>query len=66
MPNIKTEINHNVLTQIIENSMCMEYSEQKVKLIDRFIEKLRNNTMEKCIISSQRYFMRKGLKTFER
>ena len=38
MPNMITEMNHNLLTQTIENSKRMEYSEQIVKLIARVTE----------------------------
>ena len=49
MPNMKTDMNHNLLTQTIEKRKCMEYSEQTVKLIAIVIEHLRNNKMEKII-----------------
>ena len=47
MPNVKTEINHNLSTQTTEKSQRMEYSEKTVKFIARVIEDLRNNTTEK-------------------
>ena len=37
MPNMKTDMNHNLLTQLIEKSKRMEYYEQAVKLIVRVI-----------------------------
>ena len=62
IPSMKTEMNHNLLTQKIENIKHMEYSEKTVKLIARVIEDFRNNTMEKGAIFSQRYFLHKGFK----
>ena len=47
MTSMKIDMNHNLLTQTIEKSNCMEYYEQTVKLIAIFIEYLRNNTAEK-------------------
>ena len=37
MPNIKTEMNYNLFTQINENRKRMEYYYQTVKLISRDI-----------------------------
>ena len=45
MLNMKTEMSHNLLTQNIEKSKCMEIFEQTVKLVARVIEYLRNNIM---------------------
>ena len=66
MPNMKTDINHNVLTQTSENSNQMEYYEQTVKLIARVIEDLRNNTTQKGAIFAQKDFLRKLFKGFLR
>ena len=44
---MKTDMNHNLLAQKIENTKRMEYYEQMVKFIARVIEDLRNNTMGK-------------------
>ena len=60
MPNMKTEMNYNLLTQTIEKSNLMEYYKQKVKLITRVIEYLRNNTTERGARFAQRYFLHKG------
>ena len=64
IPNMKTEMNHNLLAQTIEKVKRMEYYEQTVKLIATIIEDLINNTMENAANFSQRYFMQKGIKTF--
>ena len=48
MPNMKTDINHNVLTQTSENSNQMEYYEQTEEMIVIVIEYLTNNKMEIC------------------
>ena len=57
MTNMKTEMNHNLLTQTIEKRKCMEYSEQTVKLIAIVIEHLRNNKMEKLSSFAETYFL---------
>ena len=59
-------MNHNLLTQIIENIKRMEYSEQTVKLIGRDIEDLRKSTTEKGAIFAQRYFLQEGLKKLDK
>ena len=46
MPNMKTDMNHNLLTQKIEKRTRMEYSDKKIKLIAKDIEYLRNNIIE--------------------
>ena len=56
MPNMTTEINHNLLTHKIEKIKHMEYSENILKLIAGVIEDLINNTIEKGANFSQRYF----------
>ena len=56
MPNMKTDIHHNLLTQKIENSKHMEYYEQTTKLVARAIEDSRKNNTEKGARFSQRYF----------
>ena len=60
MPNMKTDMSHNLLTQTIEKSKNMEYSVKKVKLVAIFIEYLRNDSMYKGASFAQRYFLRKG------
>ena len=65
MPNMKTDMNHNLLTQTIEKRKCMEYSEQTVKLVARVIEDLRNNAIVKVSIFAQRYFLQKDPKHFD-
>ena len=47
MPNIKTDMNYNLLTQKTENIKRMGYYEKTLKLIAKFIYYLINNTMEK-------------------
>ena len=42
----------------------MEYYQQTVKLIARFIEQLINNKTEKGAIFAQRYFLHKGFEKF--
>ena len=42
----------------------MWYLQKTIKSIDRFIEELRNNTIEKGVIFAKRYFLHKGLKQF--
>ena len=44
----------------------MEYSKQTLKLIARFIEDLRKNTIQKVARFAQRYFLHKLLKCFGR
>ena len=61
-PNIKTEMNHNLLTQEIENSKRMWYSDQIVRLISRVIKDFKNNTMKKGTRLAQEYFLNKGFK----
>ena len=65
MPNMKTNINHNLLTQKIEKRNNMQYYEQTVRLIAILIEYLRNNTTEKGASFPQRYFLHKGLKSLD-
>ena len=65
MPSMKTEINHNLLTQKIESSKSIEYSNQIVKFICRVIEYLRNNKQEKGARFAQRYFLHKILKLLD-
>ena len=65
MPNMKTEINHNLLTQTIKNINHTDYSEKTVQLITRFIEDLRNNTTEKGTRFEQIYFLHKRLNGFD-
>ena len=38
MPNMKTDKNHNLLTQTIKDSKLMKYYQQTVELIARAIE----------------------------
>ena len=64
MPNMKTEMNHNLLTQKIKKSRIMEYSEHTVKFIPIVIEDLRKNTMQKEERFAQRYVMHKRLNIF--
>ena len=66
MTNMKTGMNHNLLTQMFENIRRMEYYEQTVKFMARFIEDLRKNTTEKGASFTPRGFLKKGLKCFER
>ena len=65
MPNMKTEMNHNLLTKTIGKSKHMEYSEKTVKIIARFIEDSINNTMEKGTSFTKRYFLHKGFKKMD-
>ena len=57
MLNMKTEMNHNLLTQTIEEIKRMEYFEKTVKFLTRVIEDLRNNTRKKGTIIAHRYFL---------
>ena len=50
MPNIKTKMNHNLLTQKLQSSKHMEYFIQTLGLIVRIIKLLRMNTMKKGAI----------------
>ena len=38
MPNMKTNMNHNLLTQITEKSKHMDYSKQTVKCIAKLLK----------------------------
>ena len=51
MPNMKTEMNENLLTQKIEKRNLMLYSDQTVEFIYRVNGDLRKNTTEKGAIS---------------
>ena len=64
MPDMKTDINHNLLTHTILNINHVEYSEQTVKFISRVIEYLINNTIEKVSRFARRYFMHTGFERF--
>ena len=66
MTNMKTEMNHNLLTQTIEKINNMEYSAQTVKFIARVLEDLRNDTIENGARFALRYFLHKGLIKFGR
>ena len=66
MLNMKTEMNHNLLTQTIEEIKRMEYSEKKVKVLTRVIEDLRNNRSKKGTIFAHRYFLHERFKEFGR
>ena len=66
MPSMKTDMNHNLLMQKIDDSKWMEYYEQIVKLIARAIEDLIKNTIEKCARFSQWYFLCTGFKNWTR
>ena len=44
----------------------MEYSDEKVKMISRVIEDLRNNTRKKGTIFAHRYFLHEQFKEFGR
>ena len=63
MPNMKTEMNHILLTQKIGNISLREYYEQTMNFITRFIEDLRKNTTKKGAKFAQRDFLQKGLKS---
>ena len=45
MPNMKIEMNNDLMIQTIEKSNSMEYSEKTVKLIVIIVEDLRKITM---------------------
>ena len=59
MPNMKNEMNHNLLTQTIDKINHMDYYDQMVKFIATVIGNLRKNTTEKGAGFSQRYFLHK-------
>ena len=60
MPTMKIYVNNILLTQTIEKSNCVKYSDQTVKLIAIFIKDSRNNIMEKVASFAQIYFLHKG------
>ena len=62
MPNMKTDMNHNLSTHIIGNIKRMEDCEHTVRLISVIIECLRNNAMEKAQGFQKVIFCIKGLK----
>ena len=66
MPNMKTNMNHYLLMQTIENLYHVQYSDQTVKFVTRVIGDIRNNKMEKVAIFAINYFLNKGLKCFEK
>ena len=55
-------MNPNLLTHTIEKSKRVDYSDQAVKLISRFIEYLRKNHMGKGTSYAQGYFLHKIFK----
>ena len=63
---MKTYMNNNLLTNTVEKIKLVEYYEQTVKFIARFIEDVRNNIIEKCASFAQSYLLHKVLKRFGR
>ena len=63
IPNMKTDTNHNLLTQTIEKSNHMEYYEQIVEFISIDIEDLLKITMEKAQTFHKGIFCIKYLKS---
>ena len=66
MPNMKIDMNHNLLTQTIEKSNSMVYYEKTVKLIARVIEDLKIIQWKKVQDLHKGIFCIKDLKSLDK